>query len=387
MSEAAPLVDVLIPAYNAGRTIRSALCSIQDQTVRDIHIVVVDDGSTDGTAAVVGEAAAGDPRVELHRQGNGGIVNALNAGLRRCRAEFVARFDADDLSYPDRFARQLGFLRANPAFAAVGGSVRHIDEDGQPTGSMMNAMPPELSDPTWVPSWEPYIVHPFLMARRADMEAVGGYRHVFHAEDTDLYWRLQERGKLHNLQEVLGDYRLHVNSVSSASVRNARVSAAHSQLAGISALRRRRGEPDLVFEKQFLVDYNDAPSLQATFTLACRSLVPAEQDQLELSLAAKMIELASYRPFDLEDADCDFIQSALRRHYGLLSPGNRKMLDKRLCGSAARMAVEGAGRNAQALLLPHLYAGFLGRLAARKLMPRGLLHKVRLLTGRATFHK
>ena len=107
MSET-PLIDVLIPAYNAGRTIRSALGSIQDQTIRDIRIVVVDDGSTDDTAAIVGEVAAADPRVELHRQANGGIVDALNAGLQRGQAEFVARFDADDLSYPDRFARQIG---------------------------------------------------------------------------------------------------------------------------------------------------------------------------------------------------------------------------------------------------------------------------------------
>lgn len=387
MSEATPLIDILIPTYNAGRTIHSALDSIRNQTVRDIRIVVIDDGSTDDTAAIIGGIAAQDPRVELHSQENGGIVDALNFGLQRCRAQFLARFDSDDLSYPDRFARQVEFLHSNPEFVAVGGGVRHIDEDGQPIGSVTNLVSPELSDPTWVPSREPYIIHPFLMARRADMEAVGGYRYVFHAEDTDLFWRLQERGKLHNLQDILGDYRMHVNSVSSASVRNARVSAAHSQLAGISALLRRRGEPDLVFEKRFLADYNDAPSLHAIFALACRSLASAEQDQLELSLAAKMIELASYRPFNLEDADCCFIRSALRRHYGLLSPANRKELDKRLCGSAARMMAEGAGRNAQALLQPHLYAGFLGRLAARKLIPRELFHRIRLLSGRATFYK
>ena len=387
MSEPVPLIDVLIPAYNAGRTIRSALDSIQNQTVRGIRVIVVDDGSTDDTAAIVGELAAGDPRVELHRKDNGGIVDALNFGLQRCRAEYLARFDGDDLSHPDRFARQIEFLRANAEYVAVGGAVRHIDEDGRSDGSIVNLPSPELSDPTWVPSLEPYIIHPFLMARRADIEAVGGYRHVFHAEDTDLYWRLQERGKLHNLQDTLGEYRMHASSVSSASVRNARVSAAHSQLAGISALRRRRGEPDLVFEKRSLAEFNAAPSLQAVFTLACRGLAPAEHGHFELSLAAKMIELTSYRPFELEDADFSFIHQALGRHYGLLSPANRKVLDKGLCGSAARMAAEGAKRNAQALLQPRLYAGFLGRLAMRKLMPRSLFNKARSLTGRATFNK
>jgi glycosyltransferase involved in cell wall biosynthesis len=387
MSDIARVIDVLIPVYNASRTISSALDSIQTQTIPDIRIIVVDDGSTDGTAAIVADMATMDPRVELHRKENGGIVDALNFGLQQCRAEFVARFDGDDLSHPERFARQLGFLRANPDYVAVGGRVRHIDEDGQPTGSVVDVGPPELADLNWVPSLEPYIIHPFLMARRAGMDAVGGYRHVLHAEDTDLFWRLQERGKLHNLEDTLGDYRMHANSVSSASVHNARVSAAHSQLAGISALRRRGGEADLVFEQQSLAEFDGAASIQAVFALACRGLSPAERDRLELSLAAKMLELASYRPFELENTDCRFIRSAVRRHGGLLSPANRNVLDKQLCGSAARMAAEGAVSNALDLLRPRLYPGFLGRLAARKLMLRKAFRRVRSLTGRATFHK
>ncbi len=387
MSDITPIIDVLIPVCNASRTIGSALDSIQTQTILDIRIIVVDDGSTDDTAAIVANMATMDPRVELHRRENGGIVDALNFGLQRCRAEFVARFDGDDLSHPERFARQFGFLRANPDYVAVGGRVRHIDEDGQPTGSVVDVGPPELADLTWAPALEPYIIHPFLMARRADMDAVGGYRHVLHAEDTDLFWRLQERGKLHNLEDTLGDYRMHANSVSSASVHNARVSAAHSQLAAISALRRRGGEADLVFEHQSLAEFNGAASIQAVFALACRGLAPAERDRLELSLAAKMLELASYRPFELEDADCRFIRSAVRRHDGLLSPANRKVLDKQLCGSAARMAAKGGVRNAQALLRLRLYPGFLGRLAARKLMPRKAFHRVRQLTRGITFHK
>ena len=387
MSDIAPVIDVLIPVHNAGRTVGSALDSIQTQTILDIRIIVIDDGSSDDTAAIVAEMATMDPRVELHRRERGGIVDALNFGLQQCRAEFVARFDGDDLSHPERFARQLGFLRANPDYVAVGGRVRHIDEDGQPTGSVVDVGPPELADLTWAPSLEPYIIHPFLMARRADLEAAGGYRHAFHAEDSDLFWRLQERGKLHNLPELLGDYRMHANSVSSASVHNARVSAAHSQLAAISALRRRRGKPDLAFEKQSLAEFNGANSLGEVFALACRGLAPAEQDRLELSLASKMVELTSYRPFELETADCRFIQSAVRRQNGLLSPANRKALGRHLCSAAARMAARGSVRKAHILLQPRLYPGFLGRLAARTLMPRGAFRRARQLTGRATFHK
>ncbi len=105
-------VDVLISAYNAGATIDAAMASIVNQTFSDFRIVIVDDGSTDDTAKRLSDWAARDPRIlPLFLAKNRGIVDAVNRRLQHCEAEFVARFDADDIAFPDR-------LKAQPRLSA-----------------------------------------------------------------------------------------------------------------------------------------------------------------------------------------------------------------------------------------------------------------------------
>lgn len=102
-----PLVSVIVPAYNAERYIADALASVLGQTCQDVEIIVVDDGSTDATADIVGTVAAGDPRVRLVEQPNGGVARARNSALALARGEFVAPLDADDLWYPDKLRAQV----------------------------------------------------------------------------------------------------------------------------------------------------------------------------------------------------------------------------------------------------------------------------------------
>ncbi|RYD20647.1 MAG: glycosyltransferase [Lysobacteraceae bacterium] len=120
-------IDVLMSTYNAGRFLPETLASIQAQTIRDIRIIIVDDGSTDNSPELLAQAARQDPRIHVITQANGGIVAALNAGLAACTAPFIARHDADDLSNPDRFERQIRYLEANPDCVAVAGAARQID--------------------------------------------------------------------------------------------------------------------------------------------------------------------------------------------------------------------------------------------------------------------
>ena len=189
MNSAHPAItDVLIPAYNGAETIADSVRSIQQQTIAEIRIIVVDDGSTDMTPEIVATLATSDPRIKLIRKpSNSGIVDTLNLGLAQCTALYVARHDADDLAYPDRFAVQLAYLSSHPDCLAVGAAARRVDARGTPLGDYARMPPPELADPTWVPSREPYLMHPFLMVRREALMKVGGYRHAFHSEDTDLY--------------------------------------------------------------------------------------------------------------------------------------------------------------------------------------------------------
>lgn len=107
----AELVTVVVPAYNASETIDETLWSVRNQTHANLEILVVDDGSTDETCAVVGRHMARDGRVRLLQQANGGVAHARNHALNAARGRYVAPVDADDLWRPDKIARQLALLR------------------------------------------------------------------------------------------------------------------------------------------------------------------------------------------------------------------------------------------------------------------------------------
>ncbi len=364
------LVDVLLPVFNGGTTVRQAVETIQAQSVGNLRIFVIDDGSTDATPEIIAEISKADLRVHVLTKENSGIVDALNMGIDHCRAEFIARHDADDLAYPNRFADQIAYLKAHPKCVAVSCAARHIDEHGRPTGVVARLEWPNSADPTWVPSREPYLLHPFLMTRRSCIQDIQGYRHVYHAEDTDLYWRLQEIGELHNMEAVLGDYRMHSLSITGASVLNGRISALSSQLAGISTTRRKARRPDLTFPRGAIQQYRLAQSLSKIFEAGCCGLDRDEVTYLEVALAAKMLELASYRPYELELEDCKFIRKALVKRACRLTPENDALLSRYLSGTAARLAHKGMLAEAVALLPLGSYPAALARLAFRTCVPQ-----------------
>ncbi len=191
-----------MPVRDAAATVGRAVASIAAQTLPDWELIVVDDGSRDGTAGIVAAAAAVDPRVRLRRQGREGIVAALNAGIAAARGEFVARMDADDVAYPERLDVQARFLRT-PANAAVGvvgcrvefggargaggseGYARHVD--------WLNALvtPEEIAAHRFV---EAPLAHPSVMFRRALVERCGGYRAGDFPEDYELWLRWMDAG-------------------------------------------------------------------------------------------------------------------------------------------------------------------------------------------------
>lgn len=307
------MIDVLIPAFNAGRTIESAVRSILDQTVRDLRVIVVDDGSTDDSAAILARLADADPRLEIVTTPNRGIVDALNTGLAKCRSDLVARHDADDIAFPNRLERQIAYLEANPDCVAVGCNVWRIDAEGRRIGKT-NVGGEAWGDTSLIPSWEPYLLHPFLTARRSALEAVGGYRYVFHAEDTDLYWRLAPLGRLFSLHDVLGEYRVHSGSITSGSIRNARIGAVEAQLAAISAARRASGREDLPFPRSALAKLQAADDLETVIDGVAADLDEAERRYLEVASAAKMLELRLYREFRFTRGDMKSIAALLFRH-------------------------------------------------------------------------
>ncbi len=346
-----PAVDVVIPAFNAEATVGAALRSCLEQTAPNLRVIVVDDGSTDDTAAQVQAIAATDPRVTLIRQPNGGIAAATNAGIAAGTAPFVARLDADDLSHPDRHRLQLSRFLHQPDLVALSGAHAEMSGDGQATGRLH--IPPEhpRADPDWVPAREPPLTQPFAMFRRTALHRIGLYRPFPVSEDTDLYWRLGTIGRLANLPDVLGSYRMHATSISGASIQNGRRMAICSQLAAISARRQRRHEPDISLTPEALRLLSAPLALPEGLTALRQALrlTPQEGAWLAPAVAAKLAELSGYRPFELDGSDCAFIAASLLPHRLIAFRCDAEDIARMRSATAARMLRLGRLRDAATL--------------------------------------
>jgi glycosyltransferase involved in cell wall biosynthesis len=201
-----PQISVVMPVYNAQRYLREAVDSVLEQTYDNFELIASNDGSTDDTRQILEGYARRDPRVKVLNRANTGIVGALNDGLDAARGTFIARMDADDISLPQRFSRQVEYL---------GCKGLQIDSDGDPLGPFHFVSSHDQIDGEFLKGIGGAILHPTVMIRAEVLKSIGGYRADFrHAEDFDLFLRLAEKGRLANLPEVLLKYRLHPKSVS-----------------------------------------------------------------------------------------------------------------------------------------------------------------------------
>jgi glycosyltransferase involved in cell wall biosynthesis len=194
MSE--PLVSVLLPVRNAGSYLGQCIASLDRQTLTDFEVVVVDDGSTDGSAAVLDEWAARDPRVSVMHRETSGLVATLNVGLERCRGEFVARMDADDVSHPRRLELQVGEMEELPWVGVVSCLVRHfpwraVGDGFRAYEDWLNSLrtPEAIARERFV---ESPVVHPSVLVRRQLFETVGRYKETKGPEDFDLWLQFLE---------------------------------------------------------------------------------------------------------------------------------------------------------------------------------------------------
>lgn len=215
------LVTIVIPAFNAERTLDATLRSVRDQTHRTLEILVVDDGSTDGTADIALAHAEADPRVRLIRRPNGGVAAARNAGIQAARGLFVASVDADDLCAPEYTRRQLVALeRAGPAAALAYTWSLLIDEQDRVIGSGSHSQ--QDGD-----VYEALCRCNFIgngsatLARTAAIRVAGGYDPSLRArgfegcEDLSLYLHLATKHAFAVVPEYLTGYRQTVASMSS----------------------------------------------------------------------------------------------------------------------------------------------------------------------------
>jgi glycosyltransferase involved in cell wall biosynthesis len=212
-----PLVSTCMPVYNAEPYIAEAVESILAQTYRNFEFIIINDGSTDRSLAILERYAAHDTRIRLWSRPNAGYLVRLNEMLDEARGDFIARMDADDVAMPERLSRQIDFLNSHPEVIAVGSRILAIDGDGDPIAEFCTAQDHEEIDRAHLEVRGGYINHPAAMIRTGAIRSVGGYRSAYYpGEDVDLWLRLAEIGRLANLPETLLKYRQHLESIGYA---------------------------------------------------------------------------------------------------------------------------------------------------------------------------
>lgn len=234
----APAVSVLIPVYNAEPHLDGAIQSVRAQTFTDFELVIVNDGSTDGSLDTMQRHAAEDPRVVVVDRPNAGIVAALNTGLAACRGEYIARMDGDDIAFPDRLERQHAYLEANPSVDLVGGHVEPFGDHAYDGMTLTYPLTHEAIDRHGLEHGSGALVHPTFFARRSLYTRLGGYLDGYpYAEDFDFLLRAAEAGKLACLPEKVIKYRLHGNQVTESK----RFSQLQGMILALTDAGERRG--------------------------------------------------------------------------------------------------------------------------------------------------
>lgn len=376
------LVDVVMTTYNASRYLTEALESIQRQSLGAIRIIIVDDGSSDDTTIILRRMAASDVRILLMEQPHCGIVEAANAGLAVATAPFVARADADDLSDVDRLDKQLSYLLQNQDCVAVASAARHIDREGHQVGTISRLASSPASDPTWIAAREPYLLHPFLMIRTSALRKIGFYRKLLASEDSDLFWRLQDEGRMHNMEDILGSYRLHPDSISSKSIVHGRQMAFCSQIAALSEQRRSGNRSDLHFDEEMLRQVRLAQEIPQLIDTVRFQIDPVETEWLSIATAVKLLKLCLYRPYKVSGSDCLFIQDTLKTYQGPVSVENRREIDEFLIATAVHLLLQRRLRDALVLCPSRLVPLVLLRTFFRITVPEPLKRRLKTFVGR-----
>lgn len=187
------VVSVAMPVFNAAATVREAVQSIQAQTLPDWELVIVDDGSTDGTRPILEDLAKCDPRIRLLARPHRGVAEAANEAIRECRSDLVARMDADDVSLPERLEAQVALALARPELTVIGCLIECFPRETMSDGmsrfeAWLNRLI-EHEDIAREAYVESPLVNPSVLVRRRAVLDIGGYRDGPLPEDYDLWLR------------------------------------------------------------------------------------------------------------------------------------------------------------------------------------------------------
>ena len=210
-------VSVVMPVYNGEKYLAEAIESILAQTFSDFELIIVDDGSTDGSGEIIRSYEKRDKRIRvIQHESNLGVSVARNTGIAAAAGEYVAFTDCDDVSLPRRLEKQTAFLNANPRIGAVGVAANIVTEDLQPLRTYN--VPTNSSFIAFnLVNRGANMIFAAMLTRREYLEASGGYRSDFKIlEDNELFTRMIWKTGIRyaNIPEILYLYRQHGASLS-----------------------------------------------------------------------------------------------------------------------------------------------------------------------------
>ena len=212
-----PKVSVVIPAYNVSNYLKDALASLEKQTFPNFEALIVDDGSTDNTAAVAREFCQRDSRFKLLQKSNGGLSSARNYGIRQARGEYIALLDGDDVYHKDKLATHVARLYSCPDVGVVYSASRTIRDDGEPTFITLSGKPVH-ANPLLALLCKNFVGHGSnAVFRRCLIDEVGEFNENLRSwEDIDLWLRIAATQKWHFYLEkrILCYYRVRPSGLS-----------------------------------------------------------------------------------------------------------------------------------------------------------------------------
>ena len=251
-----PLVSVVIPVYNGERFLRESLESVFAQTFQDYEIVCVDDGSTDGSCALLKQY---DERLRVIQQANAGQSAARNVGVRQATGSFVAFLDQDDRWYPSKLVQQVAVLSAEPDVVLVHCNYDRMDGDGRVlvARAALVERASALASPLGRLIGEALVFPSAMMVRRDVFQRVGGFDPELRGfEDFDLIARLIRQGRFVLLNESGMAYRLHAGGFSRAGKMGV-IRSRERFLIRMRALYAEDHEKDMLIKKMLADCYSD----------------------------------------------------------------------------------------------------------------------------------
>lgn len=205
-----PKISVIMSVYNGERHLKEAIDSILKQTYNDFEFIIINDGSTDGTAQIFAEFQ--DQRLRILHQKNMGLPKSLNKAINLAQGKYIARMDADDIALPQRLEKQVRFLEENPSIAVLGSMCNEIDWRGNVTPCPVYPLT-DAEIRKEIVKRNPFI-HSSVIMRREIFNIVGLYNEdCRYSQDYELWFRVIKHFKVANLPEILIMRRLHKSAL------------------------------------------------------------------------------------------------------------------------------------------------------------------------------